>query len=836
MANVRQLKDHGAPIFPITHVSLVKGMEGRALMDATYAWDGTGTPDVSKIPAGVVVTYNGTDYTGTLVASASTTGRFYLVPSTTVQGEWDRYMTDGTGSSYAWKAAGNTSIPSPDVVDNETTDDSTKSHSAAGGKRLKDQLGELEAKVTDFDQEINGTDIQFVPTWQRTGYYLNLSGTPTSSSQWNISSPIVLKKGQTVSVKTQGSGACIIAETEDGTTYTPLVKAPSGISGLNTYKYTAQDEDKTIALSVKWGLGDVVMETSRPNLVSMLNNTIRSVEDIEDDTVVSDIINLTPSIIDGLRADFSSHSIIPTSGEKLYAVPIRAGQTITANWVFASGYVRWGIAKDYPSVGVPITQDDAGGTGTKTHQFTSSTDGYAVASFSDTPSSISFTYPNNGIGKNVKELEEEMSKISVYDEKIEGKGSTAVTTTIPISTGRYKLVLSDFVRGTDADNYQAMVIKVDNRYIANYYGNKLVPDTYFFDVNEGETVLTIYSRAASGTRFGVKITVSPNDGIFDYNSHDEQIDRLLNAKKVMPSGGASPFVLLHFSDIHGDATRLKRVVQYYNTFLHGIDEILHTGDMVESTVTATSFDFWDDCAAQPVLNCIGNHDVWYTGDYTPGANYPYNTYFKPYIDGGYWGTIVQPNDAEQNGLCYYYKDYTNGIRLVVLDYQNPTGMITWLESVLADAVTNSKTVIIAVHYIPRWTKGYNNPFDVSEFVPVDNTLSTVFVNAVDDFIGNGGKFVCWLTGHTHRDNTGYYQGTNGKQVVLNIDCAAMRNDSPSRYRGDNSKSQDAFNIISVNTGAKTLSVWRVGNDCDALQRHIGSMCIKYDTGELIASN
>lgn len=155
MANVRQLKDHGAPIFPITHVSLVKGMEYRALMDATYAWDGTGAPDVSKIPAGVVVTYNGTDYTGTLVASASTTGRFYLVPSTTVQGEWDRYMTDGTGSSYAWKAAGNTSIPSPAVVDNETTDDPTKPHSAAGGKRLKDQLGELEAKVDDFDKEIS---------------------------------------------------------------------------------------------------------------------------------------------------------------------------------------------------------------------------------------------------------------------------------------------------------------------------------------------------------------------------------------------------------------------------------------------------------------------------------------------------------------------------------------------------------------------------------------------------------------------------------------------------------------------------------------------------------
>ena len=180
MANVRQLKDHGAPIFPITHVSLVKGMEYRALMDATYAWDGTGTPDVSKIPAGVVVTYNGTDYTGTLVASASTTGRFYLVPSTTVQGEWDRYMTDGTGSSYAWKAAGNTSIPSPAVVDNETTDDPTKPHSAAGGKRLKDQLGELEHKVSEVVlPTIEGKTITLNGT---IGATINL--TPRTESGW----------------------------------------------------------------------------------------------------------------------------------------------------------------------------------------------------------------------------------------------------------------------------------------------------------------------------------------------------------------------------------------------------------------------------------------------------------------------------------------------------------------------------------------------------------------------------------------------------------------------------------------------------------------------------
>lgn len=144
-----------------------------------------------------------------------------------------------------------------ELVNNLTTNDATKGLSAAQGVVL-------DGKISQLDQELNGTPIQFVPAWQRTGYYLNTSGTPTASSTWNVSSPFVLKKGQTVEVKTQGSGACIIAATSDGTTYTPLVNAPSGTSGLQTYKYTAA-EDTTIALSVKWGLGDVVMSTSRMN-------------------------------------------------------------------------------------------------------------------------------------------------------------------------------------------------------------------------------------------------------------------------------------------------------------------------------------------------------------------------------------------------------------------------------------------------------------------------------------------------------------------------------------------------------------------------------------------
>lgn len=50
------------------------------------AWDGTSTPVVADIPAGITVVYNGTSYTGTLSANSAQPGAFYLVKSATQTG------------------------------------------------------------------------------------------------------------------------------------------------------------------------------------------------------------------------------------------------------------------------------------------------------------------------------------------------------------------------------------------------------------------------------------------------------------------------------------------------------------------------------------------------------------------------------------------------------------------------------------------------------------------------------------------------------------------------------------------------------------------------------
>ena len=85
------------------------------------AWDGTGVPSVGQIPAGVVVTYEGTDYTGTLATTSAQAGAFYLVKSSTQPGGkdvYDEYVPVGPDGSKVWEKIGDTQINLTDVVTN----------------------------------------------------------------------------------------------------------------------------------------------------------------------------------------------------------------------------------------------------------------------------------------------------------------------------------------------------------------------------------------------------------------------------------------------------------------------------------------------------------------------------------------------------------------------------------------------------------------------------------------------------------------------------------------------------------------------------------------------
>lgn len=85
------------------------------------AWDGTAAPTVAEIPEGVVVKYNGTNYTGTLPADDATAGAFYLIKSATAPSSetldiYDEYVPAGTTGSKFWEKIGDTQLNLTDVV------------------------------------------------------------------------------------------------------------------------------------------------------------------------------------------------------------------------------------------------------------------------------------------------------------------------------------------------------------------------------------------------------------------------------------------------------------------------------------------------------------------------------------------------------------------------------------------------------------------------------------------------------------------------------------------------------------------------------------------------
>lgn len=89
------------------------------------AWNGTGTPDASKIPAGVVAG----GVTGTLAADSAEAGAFYLVKSDTQAGStldtYDEYVPVGTAGSKTWEKIGDTQLDISDVVTGVTLNKQT---------------------------------------------------------------------------------------------------------------------------------------------------------------------------------------------------------------------------------------------------------------------------------------------------------------------------------------------------------------------------------------------------------------------------------------------------------------------------------------------------------------------------------------------------------------------------------------------------------------------------------------------------------------------------------------------------------------------------------------
>ncbi len=333
----------------------------------------------------------------------------------------------------------------------------------------------------------------------------------------------------------------------------------------------------------------------------------------------------------------------------------------------------------------------------------------------------------------------------------------------------------------DYQEQKFQVWKYDNN--KDYLGNTgWYTERIFECENDGYlrfTAATARSNNTITTLYG-KVYIPTEEGEESEDWKDEYTDKVADVARpprVNRYPKSKMLTLLHFSDLHIDRIdEMQRIMDFYNANSSKIDDILNTGDLQDADFGSGIANFLAVNGHERVLNVIGNHDVYKSGIYNGSGNEVnvYNRFIKDFVSS--WG-VVQPTDAATNGLNYWYKDYTDttsyttsstrpavprSIRLIALDCMYwTTAQNTWLQDVLS-STPNTMSVIVACHYKPSYTRIECNMDDgMQESIDygIDPNADPGYVNAaavtsVKNFIDGGGKFICWLCGHDHKDFMG----------------------------------------------------------------------------------
>lgn len=313
----------------------------------------------------------------------------------------------------------------------------------------------------------------------------------------------------------------------------------------------------------------------------------------------------------------------------------------------------------------------------------------------------------------------------------------------------------------------------------------------------------------------------------------------------------SDFKVIFFSDVHGSSENVKRIkekaVSWKSQY---VDCILNGGDTVQN-FNSEGLDWYNQLvqdSAIPFISAVGNHDAWSTNYWTWDNNENiYNlltSKVKEYVP-----SIVQPTDVNTTHTNYYYYD-TKNVRVIVLLSLTFTGsdefydeaQDTWLKSVLADAKENNKAVIIMNHgpIDPKdseeiecnWTSKISWVNDVQDYQHMDNRI----LENVDSFIDSGGKFICYLAGHSHLDYI-LRSKKHPRQMCLVITSARYNyDDSCKRSQSTSNMDYDSYNYIGVDLTHSVIKVQRIGMNTNAWMQEHNTMCWDFKNNKLISDN
>ena len=901
MPNTVQLKRNGQIVYPITDVSCVMGLEEGAITEAILCWDGASTPVVADIPAGVVVTYNTTNYTGTLAASASTVGKIYMV-ATGTNNVYDRYMTFASGQNYSWQNIGNTTI-----------DLSTYATQA--------ELEQLEAKVDDLNNAV-----EIVPQTNALSYS-SADDSPnsinTSTNKWEahpvgyayMMLPVI--PGAKYTITTRSNRNCKAT----------MLAEDTGAVGDDVVFATGWSEVQTLSMNTT-----TVWEApanAKYLYIQRANNEITVSPSSITERVVTSVIQTLKEEIDGL-----------VEGKDTILQPVNFADYLIFDYGLNTSTLKWGTNASYKHTLIPVPADaktviakaaSSGGTRIAWLDTMISNSSGADASIT-AGTTVTTTVAGEEVTIQVPEDAKYMyvylgqltdgvypykpSYLAISSELVANNNYGGFTEKQAVSTDelldittlvgkdidlsaptRYKCYVTSTNTWSGVAYCKHFYIPVNGGDVVFIRPKKNCYSTYTFtttiqapsanggsvDVVPGVTNTTIYGGntarviVPSGAKyicfttgdtryvFGIegrtpdKVIVCPpvlaSDSIVSLNPDSEFIPKMMSAKKryytSTDTTEPSPLVIAHLSDIHGNWDNVARFIEFTEHHSSNIDLLLNTGDTVESYYSDGITGYADIDGAEDILNVIGNHDTRGTSEGLAqwrdhiGVD-AYNLLIKPFV--GNWG-VIQPEDAETNGYCYYYKDFTTKhLRFVVVDMMAyDATQDAWLAGVLANANESGLHIVIATHYagvrsyaeqdeavFDKVSSNYTTLYSMggsSANLTGYNTSAYLMGDTVDAFIQNGGKFVGYLQGHYHADFVAKVNKYPGQLIF------AIGSSKSGEVRDFDhiigTRNQDEFQIVAIDTVNTIVKLYKVGANYDRYGRKKGSICVDYTTGQVL---
>lgn len=359
---------------------------------------------------------------------------------------------------------------------------------------------------------------------------------------------------------------------------------------------------------------------------------------------------------------------------------------------------------------------------------------------------------------------------------------------------------------------------------------------------DGTPILTTggeYIFVRTDSKEVIGFTTNPISYFYKYRQ--DAVNKVLAGKKPLNMAyddyktRPPVLTLLHYSDYHGDNQELDWIYGDWGTVVAECDDYICTGDMALDRFSS-AFDYFNETnsiAAKRTMLVIGNHDAYYQATGYDGTQIApeselFNKFFAPTI--GYWGVQYQ------EGKTYYYKDYpAQQIRLIVLDDMlmgaDAYAQQIWLENT---ALQTNYSVVIARHFPVSNPVYIPNTFTALDIISGGGGNVTGIEEIVQNFINGGGKFICYICGHAHRDIVSY-SADYPTQISICIDAAsrAQCNAWSDCMRYDNQISRDLFNVIQFDTSIHCIKLTRCGCNYDNRVREKNTLCIDYLTKEVI---